>query len=64
MMVFVETSLKTIQDEVNRLVRIETPEAALYVRGALDTLSWLVSGEKPPSAGGMTQVELGEENVH
>lgn len=68
-MIIVETPLQTIQLEMAKLAQaVEIgPNASLYAKGAIDALSWLVSGEHPASSGGMTNfppIDQLTENVH
>ena len=53
-MIIVETPLQTIHTELEKLVQASTagPNTGLYAKGAIDALTWLISGENPPSIGG------------
>jgi hypothetical protein len=66
-MIIVETPLKSIQLELAKLAKVDGPHAQLYAKGAIDALSWLVSGADPASEGGVSHfppiAEL-TENVH
>ena len=54
-MIIVETPLRTIQDELTKLVTVEGEYARIYAKGAIDALSWLLSGAEPASVGGVNR---------
>ncbi len=57
-MIVVETSVKTIQAEVDLLNRVHADNASLYARGAIDALKWLKDGTPKPSATSFIQSQL------
>lgn len=68
-MIIVETPLQTIQLEMAKLAQaVEVgPHTTLYAKGAIDALSWLISGQNPASSGGVTNfppIDQLTENVH
>jgi hypothetical protein len=68
-MIIVETPLQSIKVELEKLVaaRDVGPHTSMYAKGAIDALSWLISGENPASEGGINHfppIDQLSENVH
>lgn len=68
-MIIVETPLQSIQTELSKLVQATEigPNATLYAKGAIDALTWLISGQHPASEGGANQfppISKLTDNVH
>lgn len=65
-MITVEIPLRSLEREVERLQHVEGGVSQLYARGALDTISWILSGSPAASDGGSLRFPLltDEDHVH
>lgn len=48
-MIIVETPLKTLQREIDKLTPLGGRDSQLFAKGAVAALTWIVSGGPPPS---------------
>lgn len=67
-MMNIEVPVLLLQDEVIKLsMTANENEQRAYARGAIDALTWILSGSKAPSEGGSTSIPVtctGAYNVH
>lgn len=68
-MMSIEVPVVVLQDEVVKLslASAEQDDKRTYARGAIDALTWILSGSKAPSEGGSTSIPVnctGAYNVH
>lgn len=57
-MMLVEVPVKNLQAEVAKLARADGPHSQLYAQGAIDALTWILCGNRPPSEGGTKEFPL------
>jgi len=51
-MILLEIPVQKLVEEKAHLLAAEGPESALYAKGALDIIGWLMAECPPPSLGG------------